>query len=313
MFLLKLIGLVFLAKTGLLFAPNISYAEANPLLSLKAQIESSEKTIAGLRGGTEKHFQFINEKNPFLTPYSMVYLHGFSSSRQEMSPLVEDLAKKNAANLYFTRYQGHGLEGSDGLGSVRMEDWLLDTQQALAIGQKLGKQTIVIALSTGAPLAIHEAIKNPDKIAGLVLVSPNFGLVRKDTELLLWPFGEWIARLVVGKYREWKPLNKDHAYFWTIRYPSSALVQMMRAMDLVRNEDLNKLQVPVLILYCPHDKIADPNAMKKYFEKIGSRRKSFIPVTCNENDHILAGRILSPNNTATIEHEINLFIKKIDY
>ena len=90
------------------------------------------------------------------TPYSVVYLHGFSATRQETAPLAECVADSLGANLFETRLAGHGRE-REPLADVRAEDWLHDAAEALAIAARLGERVIVIGTSTGATLAVGDA------------------------------------------------------------------------------------------------------------------------------------------------------------
>ena len=123
------------------------------------------------------------------TPYSVVYLHGFSATRQETAPLSEQVARALGANLFETRLTGHGLPG-DSLDGVTARDWLEDAVEAFEIGRALGDSVIVIGTSTGgtlgAWLATMPAIAD-DGLHSLVLISPNFGPVDRAAALLMPP------------------------------------------------------------------------------------------------------------------------------
>jgi esterase/lipase len=45
------------------------------------------------------------------TPCAIVYLHGFSATRQETAPLSDLVAAQLGAYLYYTRLAGHGRGG----------------------------------------------------------------------------------------------------------------------------------------------------------------------------------------------------------
>ena len=57
------------------------------------------------------------------TELALVYLHGFSASRQETAPLSEDLARQLGANLFVTRLSGHG-RSPQAMGEPSVRDWL---------------------------------------------------------------------------------------------------------------------------------------------------------------------------------------------
>ena len=114
------------------------------------QTEQQASDRFGLVPGTEKRITWFGEHRQ--TPYSVLYLHGFSATRQETAPLAEIVATRLGANLYETRLTGHGRE-REPLTGVRAEDWLQDAVEALTIAASLGERVIVIGTSTGATLA----------------------------------------------------------------------------------------------------------------------------------------------------------------
>ena len=85
------------------------------------------------------------------TPWSVVYVHGFVSSWQDTAPLAEQVAQQLGANLYLARLTGHG-RTPDALGEATVQDWLADTIEAKAIGQRIGERVLFIGFSTGATL-----------------------------------------------------------------------------------------------------------------------------------------------------------------
>jgi hypothetical protein len=49
------------------------------------------------------------------TPYSVVYLHGFSASQEEGDPVHVDFAKTFGCNLYLARLADHGVDTTEQL------------------------------------------------------------------------------------------------------------------------------------------------------------------------------------------------------
>ena len=78
--------------------------------NLDEYLNGIESRVAGITPNTEKKI-FWYSKPSLVTPRSIIYIHGYSASRQEVSPLVENLASRLQCNLYFTRLTGHGLDG----------------------------------------------------------------------------------------------------------------------------------------------------------------------------------------------------------
>jgi hypothetical protein len=85
---------------GELMALNLDQEVLNAE-DLDALILNHESQLQGLRRGTEKSILWYDENQKEKTPWSIVYLHGFSASRREISPVVETLAKNLKANVFF--------------------------------------------------------------------------------------------------------------------------------------------------------------------------------------------------------------------
>ncbi|MDX1515798.1 MAG: alpha/beta fold hydrolase, partial [Woeseiaceae bacterium] len=132
------------------------------------------------------------------TPIAVVYLHGFSATRQEIAPTAERVAEHLGANLFETRLAGHGRRSAP-LAGVRAEDWLADGIEALRIGQRLGERVVVIGTSTGATLALALADQAEfAAVSELVMISPNIAPADANAEWLTRPAGPLLARLIAG-------------------------------------------------------------------------------------------------------------------
>ena len=128
--------------------PELDYVPADRKdLDLKTYLAEPANILVP---GTEKRIVWQTEEQR--TEWSVVALHGFSSSRQETAPLAETVANLLGANLFETRFAAHGLK-QDGLIDVRAEEWLDDVADALTIGSMIGDKVVVLAVSNGATLA----------------------------------------------------------------------------------------------------------------------------------------------------------------
>ena len=140
---------------------------------LDRYLDESESRFPNIREGLKKEILWIDPEKKQQTELSIVYLHGFSASRAEISPVPEHVAMELGANLFFTRLSGHGSTGSD-LGDSNADDWLKDAVEALKIGQQIGKKVVLMGTSTGGTLALWLAFKFQDApLRALILTSPN--------------------------------------------------------------------------------------------------------------------------------------------
>lgn len=301
---------IFLAASAEAAAPPPP--ETNPLRAMANELRAEEKKVPGLLKGAEARIDFADPSNPAVTERTFVYFHGFSASPVESYPLVENLARRQAANAVFARFSGHGIEGPDGMRGVKLDAWIEDTRAALARARKLGRKVVVIATSTGAALALAELVESQAQIEAVVLQSPNFGLRARLSELLLLPYpAAWLLGAVVfGPYRSFEPLNPRQALWWSNRYPFPVVIEMMRAVERARKASLEDLKVPALVLYSERDRVVSPEKTREHFARFGSSRKEMREIMGAENDHLLSGDVLSRSGTPEVEKAILEFLGK---
>lgn len=291
---------------------NINPVELPP--DLDRYLAESESRFKDIVPGTEKKIIWNNPAKKDKTKISIIYLHGFSATRPEVSPLCENIAKSLSANLYFTRLRGHG-RGTEAMKGITVNDWLTDTVEAVEIGRRIGEKVIIISTSTGGTLTAWYGLEKDTKdILGVVMISPNFYPARSSSRILTWPWGKQLGRLILGEYREWKPQNEMHAKYWTYRQPSEIAVTMMGLVDMLMKMDFSKFNLPMLMIVSPKDKVVNVPLAKKRFEEASSRVKEIYEVTdsVDGSSHVVAGDILSPNTTGKLSSEITRFIRALD-
>lgn len=313
---------VWMLSTVLLFAavallgPRARVDEAgvvpvSPDWDLSAWVASREARVPGIRPGDGKEIVWADPAAPAHTELSVVYVHGFSADRHELSPTVERVAEALGANLFLTRLTGHGRDGA-AMGEATAADWLQDVEEALTVGGRLGSRVVLVGASTGATLAVWAAAQERwrDRLAALVVVSPNFGVRDRNAGILLWPWGGLLARAVAGPERCFEPQNAEHARHWTTCYPTRALLPMMALVDHVRGMDLARVRAPLLVLYAPEDAVVDAGAIEAHFLRFGSDRKVLLAVegSGDPSHHVLAGDILSPGTTDEVVDHILDFL-----
>jgi len=268
---------------------------------------NKEKEVKNLVPGAEKKIIWANNKNE-RTKYSIIFFHGFTTSRQEISPVTEIIGEKIEANIFFTRLKEHGIDDIEALGRANINDWINDAWEAYQIAKRLGDKIILISMSGGAPLSLWLCLnqERPDDIAANVILSPMFEPHDPKAQILLLPWGNLLIQLVVGKYRKMQPLKEEHRKLMACQYPSKALVTMMGLCKLSWSVDLKSLTVPTLCMYNPNDDVVSIPRMKKEMEKVPSCFKKIVPV--NAKNHCIAGDAISPENNEFVIGEILQFL-----
>ncbi len=278
---------------------------------LDAYLARTEARFNDVRPGAEKTIVWADSLGS-RTEVAVVYLHGFSATRQETRPLADSVAAQLGANLFYTRLAGHG-RSDDAMAEASVNAWLNDAYEAVAVGRRLGEKILLIGTSTGATLATWLAAQPDiaDTLLALVLISPNFAPKDPNARFLLWPWGGLLAEMVSGPYREWEPHNADQGRYWTTRYPTEALLPMMGLVGLVDELDLGVIQTPVLVLYSPKDQVIDETRVEARFDDFGATRKKLFTIeeAGDPSNHVLAGAVLSPENTVPLTEEIVRFVR----
>lgn len=294
--------------------PTAVKAAPPALASIPAWLAEREARVGVGDTGVAKRVTFA-DSIPQRTPYAVVYLHGFSATRQETAPLAEEVARGLRANLFETRLRGHGLPG-DSMGVARAGDWLDDAVEALEVASQLGDSVIVMGTSTGGTLAAWLAT-HPTygaRVHRLVLISPNFGVADGAAEWLTMPWAETVLPRMIP-WQEWKPRAPEHGRYWTTRYPSAALFPMQALVEVVRDKPLAGYGVPTLLFVHANDHVVDATRTAAWVTRLRaespSARVTEVAVVPQqgEDGHVVVGRILAPSRVAGFRDEIIRFVR----
>lgn len=281
---------------------------------LDAYLERSEAGVPGLRRGDEREIVWADPESRERTSVALVYLHGFSADRHEMEPVVSDVARTLGANVYFARLTGHGRDGA-AMAEATAEDWLRDTAEAVAIAERIGDRVVLVGTSTGGTLAMWAAARPEaaDRIEAVVLVSPNFQPADRLSRVLLYPWGGWLARVVVGAERCFEPENEAQERHWTTCYPTAALLPMMGLVEHVRTMPLGRVEAAVLLVHSPDDAVVDAAETERVLARLprGILRTHVVEATSDPSRHVLAGDILSPVTNGEVHGVVTSFIEAV--
>jgi pimeloyl-ACP methyl ester carboxylesterase len=219
------------------------------------------------------------------TDWSIVYLHGYSASWREGGPVHQNTAARYGANLLLTRLHGHGLQVDEPLLDFDADAYWADAKQALVLGAALGRKVLLMATSSGTPLALRLAAEHPGLVQGMVLYSPNMAIRNALAPLMAGPWGLQIARAVKGGlYNEFTPTEAE-ARYWYPRQRLEGAVQLQLILSHCCGPDvLARVHAPLFagVFYKDEEhqdqtisvaavrkalpQIATPAAQKRYVE-----------------------------------------------
>ena len=242
---------------------------------VKLWIDKKESKFKNLKQGNESRIIFY-DSIPKKTNISIVYLHGFSGSSQDGSPVHVNVAEKLNSNIYLPRLYAHGLNSNEPLIEYTGEKYLDSAREALALGKIIGEKVILMCTSTGCTAALALAANHPE-VSALVMYAPNIRITHPLDFVATLPWGLYIVRLVEGgKYHYIKNTWKDKERFWTTKYRLEAPIQMQKLLETSMNENIfRKVNVPTFSGFyykngIEQDNVVSVEAMRTMFKQLGT-------------------------------------------
>ena len=270
-------------------------------------INDKEEKIDSLEQNAKKQIIWNSISNK-KTEYAIVFIHGsFATGFQQRESLIK-IADKLEANLFISRLSGHGV-GFEGTKGVSAYDFIEDTAEAIAVGNKIGDKVILIGFSAGSGLAMlaSQDQKLKSKIHSLVLIAPptltvrpifvlaSIGLLFKRTHEFNFPKFNGLS------YEEWGP-------YWVNKFESSLPRAFWKVLSSVKiKNDID--QLPMIIFYDKRDRVVNFERVEKIFDKWSGPKKiiDIKAVNGGRNKHNLIG-ILNPTQDDVFVNEIHKWI-----
>ncbi len=295
---------------------------SNTLQELPSDLGELERFVAQVEDSMpvrmDNQARIVWQKGFEKTEYSIVYLHGFAGSYRDGYPVNKNIADSLNANLYLSRWAGHGLIPPASLDNFNGVNAWESAKQALLIGNRIGEKVIILSTSTGGTLALKLAATFPDRIFALVNLSPNIEDDQPGTFVLNTNWGYEIADLIsFGKNKKIEHEQEIAKQYWDTIYPSRALVDLQVLVETTMLPDtFKKIEVPVLTLYYHKNFIEEDQHVEvsvyedahKLFSTPDSL-KSLIPLK-TPGTHFIGSEIKS-KDTQIVEKEILDFLKRI--
>lgn len=287
------------------------------LVQLENYVQANER-VHKLKPDNEARIVWFNDSLRERTPYSIVYLHGFSASQKEGDPVHRQIASRFGCNLYLSRLSEHGIDTVDQLINLTADKLWESSKQALAIGEQLGEKVILMGTSTGGTLALQLAAAYPKQVYAVILLSPNIAINDPNAWLLNDPWGLQIARMVKrSDYIESSDQRPVYEKYWNTPYRLEAAVQLQEMLETTMNKKtFQKVRQPVLLLYyykdpVHQDSVVKVSAMLKMFQELGTpdslKWEKAMP---NTGNHVLGSPIKS-RDVEGVQNAISDFMVEV--
>jgi pimeloyl-ACP methyl ester carboxylesterase len=299
--------LIAVIAVGYIAGPSTHYDSIkNETITLDPDLVKLEKSIADseaksdVRPDNEARIVWADSLHKVKTPYSIVYIPGFSASWAEGDPVHKQLAKHFSCNLYLARTYGHGVNSPDSFKDMTPAKYAESAERALAIGKALGDKVLVMGTSAGGMLSVYLAAHHPE-IEGLILYSPCIAVANPALKLVTKPWGSQILQQVFGgDYFVNSHYSNERACYWLPKYHVNGLITLQTMIDeFMTPEQFAKVKQPVFMGYYykdedHQDKVVSVAAMREMYNQLGTPADKKQEVAFPEaGEHVIASHFTS--------------------
>jgi len=209
---------------------------------------------------------------------AVLLIHGLMAAPHEVRQWADNLFSMGYT-VYAPRLAGHGTSAED-LARRNYGDWLDSVDRGYKILASCADRIIVAGFSTGAGLALHQAISHPQRYGAVVSVSAPM----KFKGLLSYLSGP-VERLnnaaaflkLDGFQKRFAPNHPDNPEINYHRCPIHGFNQVKALMGKVYR-GLPHLSIPALIIQGSRDPKVSPKAGKMIFDRIGGNEKKYVEI-----------------------------------
>jgi carboxylesterase len=214
---------------------------------------------------------------------AVLLIHGFMAAPEEVRPWAENLYSRGY-RVYAPRLAGHGTSAED-LATRNTGDWIESVERGYRILAGCSSKIVVAGFSTGAGLALDQAIRHPERYRAVVSVSApmKFASLSSSFSRILEGWNNTARSLKLESLR--KNFARNHPDNPEINYTRCPIHGFNQVKALMRrvNLGLPGLSVPALIIQGTGDPKVSPGAGRMIFDRIGCPRKQYVPVDFHQH------------------------------
>ncbi|NIZ40057.1 alpha/beta fold hydrolase [Entomospira entomophila] len=306
----------------LLMASGLSAKTTIPNDNLDTFLKEMESTIPGVMDGAQKYIRWIDEPDQ-ASDFVVLYFHGYSSSRQEIDPVPPLVADALQANLFYTRFTGHGIKnGGIAFKGVTFDDWIADAEEAMEIARIIGKRVVILAHSNGAVMAMHLMKQYPEEIVAGLFVAPNFKPKNAAAGLLTTNWGYKLGTMIYKDSLYSMSDSKDYQipaglfpYVWSKSQHLDATRALAIGVKQLQSHPFTQMRVPLFIVASEHDQVVSTAHTKKIFAKYGIDHRTLKELhlenhTNTHGEHTITGYYKAPATSQAFADAMIAFIHR---
>jgi carboxylesterase len=243
----------------------------------------------------EYHRHFLNgetkPKNigePFLlrkrsSSTGILLIHGLMAAPEEVREWAQFLYSRGYT-VYGPRLAGHGTSAVD-LSTRHYGQWMESVDRGIDILKTCCKRMVIGGFSTGAGLALYQAIQKPTEFDGVISISAPLKFKGASTNFvnILHAWNQTATQL--GMTRLTKTYARNHPDNPHINYhrcPIQGIVEVKSLMKNVYNS-LSTLKIPSLIIQGKNDPKVDGQSGEKIFQRINRMDSHYKEIDFNRH------------------------------
>lgn len=231
---------------------------------------------------------------PFFLPNptsetGILLVHGLMAAPEEVREWGDFLYSKGYT-VYAPRLSGHGTSAVD-LSSKRYPDWIRSVDHGIDILKTCCQKIVIGGFSTGAGLALYQAIQKPDTFDGVISICAplKFKGISANFVEILHGWNRLVNQLGMAPLAKVYATNHpDNPQINYRRCPIQGIVEVKALMKQV-SKSLSSLKIPALIIQGKNDPKVDGQSGRKLFRKINHPHSAY-----QEIDFHLHGIIRGP-------------------
>ena len=319
LFLIAFLGIFFVVFA---LGPRVKYSEWNPdviptigLENAEKMVEMRESKVSDIKPGNRAKIIWSDTLHQ-KTPYSIVYLHGFSASHEEGNPVHINFAKRYGCNLYLSRFKGHGRVDTSAFKGLTPQDLLESAEFAIEIGKAIGEKVILMNCSSGATPGIYLAAGDTN-IVGIINYSPNIDIYGSMDELLLMPWGKFMAKQVMkGDYRHIQYSEEQQKYWNAIYHMDGVFALKSLIQKTMHPKVFQQITQPVFLAYYYKDEdhqdmVVSVDAMLSFFDLISTPEDKKRKIAFENGRHVMSSHVIPSEATEALQQETFKFAEEI--
>ena len=291
----------------------VSFDDIEVSGNIENYIFEKESSIQNIAPKATKEIIWQDKLIKSATEYSIIFIHGFSTTSYIHEESVMKIADTLNANVFFTRLSGHGAS-YEGLDKLTAENLLRDTAEAVEIGSRIGNKVILIGHSLGGALStlVSADANLQKKIHGLVLFAPANSGVTRMTPLMAFA-ALFLNKIENDPVEEFQlPINQnwDKHFFTTL--DTSVIFEASKIIMATDEVDYQSITMPLIVFYDENDILVNDGKLRKNYEKWGGL-KELHKVEASKSDptrHMFPSSYINPHLDEQFVLKIKSWVNK---